>query len=632
MKTLNLIFAVALGFTMSLTFSACGDDEVATPESTLPTNNFYWVDKSTNTVFTKSNVEVGSIITLYCRDSEDNFPSLTNVNADYDMTYVKVELAKGAGGRQMVSIRGVAEVEETEIKLTYTYNGNEFTDKLKVKVTPVNTDAKDKARRSELQKFFNSQTGKESPIDLTVRTVVVPDYLESDNGVMILTHKTQDVSSTEKEFMPISNKDIYPGSLVYINADLANGQPTPVSFQCSRPAGNVTVYVTFLIAGTPQVAKHNVPNTPADIHQAINDLLSGSLGTGKSVPPADLAKETTCSNSTDKMALDLGCSLSFLGAKCNVQTNISKEQSKIYQMDTFNQNFYTVYVQPENMDRTNLVGLDVTADMIKNKESANGRIGIIRSVTYGRFGYYKREYEKSSFSFKGSETVSYSTNFKGESKQDISNFAESTRESSRIYGGDPSASGKAMANRDAFMTEMLNSTVVSINNQGHPIFYEVEYLSTGKSAQMKRTGKINDISAYVPAPNRLVFSIHNGIDLTHWNGNDKLLVDIMYSTFTLVNGKKVPKKQDYSVSLHRWDGVRGTYDGLLQLDKGEYFEREATISIWLKGYYDDKWSLKSQGKIDISDGNLKLDIKGSTNSPTLNPGTAPDLYDTYLTK
>lgn len=513
--------------------------------------------------------------------------------------------------------------KETPVTLNYKFNGKAYKTVFYVTITTVGEDQKDLARRKAINDYWELQKGKESPVDLAkVSPTPVPAVIETNNGVMLLKTSSRSVNEVTQNYAPVNNSYIYPGSIVYINQKLADGTPEPVNFGTGGQ-GTVTVYLNFLVGEKKEVAIHNVPNEKSSIQAAINKLLSQVVGSGEMnvvTAPGDLDKQQTCSNSQEEMSIDLNLSTNFLNTTCKVKTNTSTSSQKIYKMDTFHQSFYDIEVEPEGGDRTNYFGKSITLDDIKRMESrGNGKLGIIKAVYYGRFGYYCKEYESSKFHFVGSDSIKYKDKFSGDSKQDISSFCSSTREYSRIFGGDPSTAGQAMDNDSVFMKTMLSNCKLSLSNQGVPIYYVVEYLGTGDEVVSKQTGSYNHITEYIPAPSRLDIHIENHAAVP---AGANMYVDLFYKAFKMVNGKDVDIKTTYKEEkpVDTWEKENigfgfgddeSSRDLTIALPKGQYFRPEAHIRITHQHVWKGDYMTSGEGRIYIGDGFLKLCIEGS---------------------
>ena len=127
--------------------------------------------------------------------------------------------------------------------------------------------------------------------------------------------------------VPVNGTDIFPGCIVRANQELINGTPQEVDFAVANQLGTVTVTINFKTG-------HYAPAQVESMHNSYS--------------------------SVEKMAIDVGCSLDFLGVKCKVDTKTSSGSDKVYDMQSFSQAYYIVLVEPEDKDKTNYFGAGVT--------------------------------------------------------------------------------------------------------------------------------------------------------------------------------------------------------------------------------------------------------------------------------
>lgn len=574
-----------------------GDIKSFTTEAAV---NPIWVLENTavKTPVTTISVKTGESITLDCVNAN-------NHNEDIyvsDCTKSHGSYITSVRSGNKLTIKGVSACTNQKITLTYKVEGTSHTTSITYSV--ISTDEK---RRQDIRNYFFAHESEEGPVTLTIAPEPVAKYIVSNNGVMVMDSYRQSVNSDypDYNYRPVNDDNIYPGSLVYINQNLKNGTPETVVLPCSNAAGKVNVYVTFLANGK-EVSESNVPNTPDKIYAAINKLVSSALASG-SVPAGSAKVKSSCSNSSSKLALDFGVSASFMKAKCSVETSTEKESTSLYAMHSFTQEFYNVKITAADNDPTNYLGTGVTADIIREVErSGRGKIGIISSVSYGRYGYYTKSFEQSKFSFKGSEKVSYGTCFDASAKQDISNLAESTEEWGYIYGGDPKVAGQALSNEADFKSKVLSSMTVAQDNQGVPMFYTVKYIGSGKDAGTNYTGSYNDISSYKPCPETLTVDMFNHIK-TSGSKDVKVVLKLKVLKLTGSDVVEQPTPQEFE---YHWGGREHTTQ-LVKAPAGCVFDGIAEIFV-----YTNVNDLKLNGKIDVSDGYLKISLEGSQGSPS----------------
>lgn len=627
-KTIRMAGMLLMAIALCLGVTSCGDDDdmpVVLPKEQRTengANGFCWKESSTD-LYAPGYLELkeGEGIVLRCFPEGKNelvYLPTDAVQTDCDSKYISVSWDVkdpyghgGAGYLAKLTIKALAPTNGTPTNLTigFTVDGVTYKTILPVTVLSKDESSKDQARRIALKEYWQSQRGSQTPMDLApINATKLPDYIETAKGLMMLETSNEDVLREINNFTPVDNTNIYPGSIVYINEGLADGKPEPVKFVGNDTQGTVTVNLTFLAGAGNKTSIHNVKNESGAILQAINLLMAQVFGSGgKITPPADISPDSSTSNSVEKLAYDLKVNASFLGAKCGMNLKESNTATKIYKMMYFNQSFYSIEVTPENGDDTNYLGKDVTLDAFKDAERAGGKIGIIKAVYYGRFGYLKKEYESKKMTLIANESASYKEYASASSSQDIDKFCETANVSGRVYGGSAREAGLALKNEASFMKTMLSSTEVSYSNQGVPIYYVVEYLGTSKPAIAKQTGRVSNITEYKPCPNYLYIEPRNHVNMVD---GSRVFLDLFYDTFKMVNGKQVDVQKNVKKNVEM--ASKTTYRSEVQLPEGEYFKPKCRYQVTYNHSKGGSYSTAESGYFDISDGRLVVCIEGET--------------------
>jgi len=491
--------------------------------------------------------------------------------------------------------------------------------------TAATAQTSDAARLQSFRNFFSSVRSKDTLANLKVSELPVPEQkfiLSGTNQAMQLVNETHDINNPCDEFMPVNESTVYPGRLIFANDKLINGKAEDVNFYVKNQVGKVNVSVNFLSSGVEPTAEKNVPATYNDVKDAIGRILNRTLKSG-SLPPALVESNVFTSNSKEKIAVDLGCSVDYLGAKCKIDTSTTKSQESFYQLEEFTQGFYQVYVDPDNKDNANYLGPDVTLAALQNayKEAP---IAVIKSVTYGRIGLNMKKYDASSFVFKGSESASYKTYAEVTSKQDIEKNSSTTTHFARVWGGSATTAGTAITNGisktgstddkkiDAEFTKALTSKMeVSMQNQGVPIAYTAVFLASGREVGAFLTGKYRE-SKYIPLVNRLTLRIVQGASVLH--GTNTISVGLEYTYFQLDSkGNKVGNTLSGAWE-HKWSNG-AEVNTVIQLPPNCFFtNNEVFVRIRSRRAASaglNKWKHCSTGYVNITGGKLWLKLTGS---------------------
>lgn len=478
----------------------------------------------------------------------------------------------------------------------------------------------DDQRRQQIRNYFNLQRSRDKITDVMVSMIEKQPrkYIVSGQQAMMLINETHNIYNSKDDFMPINEAGIYPGRLIYADKDLVNGRPSDVNFYVANQTGKVTVNVNFL-ATNVALSEKGVTADYASVQAAIGRILSRALASG-ALPPTNVESTTTTSNSKEKIAIDAGCSVDYLGAKCKIDTSTTKNQESFYQMESFKQGFYQVSVEPEDRDSVNYLGEGVTVENVRQARE-KAPLAIIKSVTYGRVGYNIKKYDASSFNFNGSQSASYKSYVEATGKEDIEKSSNASTHFARIWGGSATTAGKALiAGRSTnnnksesekidkdFTTEMTSNMEVNMKNQGVPISFTVVYLASGREVGAYLTGKYVE-SKYVPLVNKLSLEMTNSASTLL--GTECIQCVYSYKYIQLDSmGNVVKEGSDWG--MHKWS-QNNTYYTNIELPQGCYFkDNKLTIKLESGRAAGAKMKQGCEGSLNVTGGKLKIQIEGS---------------------
>lgn len=478
----------------------------------------------------------------------------------------------------------------------------------------------DDQRRQQIRNYFNLQRSRDKITDVMVSMIEKQPrkYIVSGQQAMMLINETHNIYNSKDDFMPINEAGIYPGRLIYADKDLVNGRPSDVNFYVANQTGKVTVNVNFL-ATNVALSEKGVTADYASVQAAIGRILSRALASG-ALPPTNVESTTTTSNSKEKIAIDAGCSVDYLGAKCKIDTSTTKNQESFYQMESFKQGFYQVSVEPEDRDSVNYLGEGVTVENVRQARE-KAPLAIIKSVTYGRVGYNIKKYDASSFNFNGSQSASYKSYVEATGKEDIEKSSNASTHFARIWGGSATTAGKALiAGRSTnnnksesekidkdFTTEMTSNMEVNMKNQGVPISFTVVYLASGREVGAYLTGKYVE-SKYVPLVNKLSLEMTNSASTLL--GTECIQCVYSYKYIQLDSmGNVVKEGSDWG--MHKWS-QKNTYYTNIELPQGCYFkDNKLTIKLESGRAAGVKMKKGCEGSLNVTGGKLKIQIEGS---------------------
>lgn len=487
----------------------------------------------------------------------------------------------------------------------------------------------DDQRRQQIRNYFNIQRSRDKIADVIVSTIEKQPrkYIVSGQQAMMLINETHNIYNSKDDFMPINEAGIYPGRLIYADKDLVDGRPSDINFYVANQTGKVTVNVNFL-ATNVALSEKGVKADYSSVQAAVGRILSRALASG-ALPPTNVESTTTTSNSKEKIAIDAGCSVDYLGAKCKIDTSTTKSQESFYQMESFKQGFYQVSVEAEDRDSVNYLGEGVTVENVRQARE-KAPLAIIKSVTYGRIGYNIKKYDASSFTFKGSQSASYKSYVEATGKEDIEKSSTASSHFARIWGGSATTAGKALiAGRSTnnnksesekidkdFTTEMTSNMEVSMKNQGVPISFTVVYLASGREVGAYLTGKYVE-SKYVPLVNKLSMEMTNSASTLL--GTECIQCVYSYKYIQLDSMGNVVK-EDSDWGMHKWS-KQNTYYTNIELPQGCYFkDNKITIKLESGRAAGVKMKKGCEGSLNVTGGKLKIQIEGSYYDYTLHLG------------
>lgn len=517
--------------------------------------------------------------------------------------------------------------------------------------TPEERAAREKAeremmeafRREKIRQYLKSSVERDSleRINVTKDREPVREYININGRVMQLVNEVYDISSECSTFMPINENEIFPGRLVLVDENLVNGKPVD-ALDPMLGAGKVKVEVNFFSADGGSLTEHDVEATSEGIHHALSKIFKRAFAAG-ALPPANVNTVSTSSNSKEKVAIDAGCSVDYLGAKCTVNTTTTKSQESFYQMESFQQGFYTVTVTPEGNDPVNYLGEKVTVSDLdgtakiksarggtrRGRKVAGPLIGVIKSVTYGRIGHNIKRYDASSFTFKGDESISYKKICSATSKQDIQESSSSSFHFARIWGGSATTAGKALSAGvstsgkeedrkldENFTKAMAENMEVSAKNQGVPISYTVEYLASGESLGAFLTGKYVE-STYIPLYNSITVKLIQNASVCY--GTDSIRINILCPYIQLDESGRVVR-EGWKTWEHRWSNKSEKNTTIFLYDDCYFKNNEVLVIIESRTSAVEEWQECGRGYMNIAGGKLTIRLVGSYYSHSVRPG------------
>ena len=368
----------------------------------------------------------------------------------------------------------------------------------------------DKALRSYLEsnEYRTKETQKALVYAKSEALQGLPDVIVNSEGAFMLVNEK--IDNTDKAgdgtFFGPDESVIFPGNLVYVNQQLADGNPVP----CAFSPGKVRLTIDKNVPGGLSYA--DVINDYAHVHQQIVDWCSRINDTDESYTAEG---RTFYYSDASHMAVDLGVSVSFLKNRAKVDMSTKTDELKIISVENLCQYFYTVYASAIDNDPTTLIGSKTAVSTIKSNVNKNGPIGLITSVSYGRRAYRFREFHSKDFTFNGSESVSGGVGaVKGSlsSTQEVTNSQRTSKMWAFVQSGNQTDK-EIFYNNDAnegnsdFMKIVNKNSKYSAYNIGIPRNFTVRFL--GNQGEAKRV--VTDVyyeTKYIPCPKTVKLEIN----------------------------------------------------------------------------------------------------------------------------
>lgn len=486
------------------------------------------------------------------------------------------------------------------------------------------SQSNDASRVKAINEGFDQRISSDNATALTIQMPgeeSMPAYIKTASGALVLTKTNHKVNDQSSDIFAANLENIYPGALVFANADLANGDPTLVGLA----PGTVTVRVDFNTGGSSK--RENVPNKADKIQDAINSILNAANYT----PAVNSTYKSFYTSSVQEMAADLKVSVNFLKASANVNTSVSSSSSTITEVQDYTQKYYTVSITQES-DKSKYFGNSVTWSDISRKISnyRNAPIAIITSVTYGRRAYKFSDYSSNSFKLNASESASgYGQTLS--STQDIARKSEAKKVWMYLSGGDVDSAAKILTGTDINTAISSNLRYNRATNQGIPLYYTVRFLASGRTATVKTTGSYTTLE-YREVPNKVTVTFRN--NCTHVAGAGlKMRLDYKVFYFNS-NGQRVYRaaQKDVESGYTNYNernmgfGKQNTF--VLDIGPGEYLEGPIRFQCRCKETSSGKWHNDIVCYVAPTDGVIDLDIHGA-----IRPGgQAAYIYSKSYTK
>ncbi len=466
------------------------------------------------------------------------------------------------------------------------------------------SSSNDKARRDAINNGIAGLKAKSNLRDFQINynAEKQADYQITNQGLVLVQQVERTLSKDDADVLfAISNRnEIFPGAIVYVDQNLANGKPRLFT---DGGYGKVTVSLDFDNGG--KASRTGIVNSPNAINSAIDEMIREAYTSGyRGGAKANGMSKTFESSRT--AAFSLGCDVNFLEVTCNAKVNTNSSKIENLYIHDLSQVYYTVTITLDP-DKSNYFGSDASWEKMQ-RGLENKALAIISSVSYGRRLYHFKKFSSSAFRLNASQTLK-AYGQKLESSQSVNDSTVSVDEWGYALGGSNKAAAANL--RGDQLKQALQDTEFDISkaNQGVPLSFKALFIANNELAKVSSTTKYYE-TTYSAYPKTINVDIYNGAKVV---GATKMYVDMWYNTFSYDTRtkKKTPVQTDKKWNMS-WS-ERGRKNDVIKLGPNEYFEPIADIRITHKHGAGPAFdtNVSSKGQINIADGYLKLDIEGS---------------------
>jgi hypothetical protein len=397
----------------------------------------------------------------------------------------------------------------------------------------------------------------------------LPKIIVNNEGAFVLTHTHHELTQNTEEMFAADESVIYPGSLLWINRSLADGEPDPCAFKGAP--GKVRLTITLNLGSSSRTSFEDVTNDYAHVHQQILDWLT-SFGTR--VAGMDEDGTTEYFSSKSHMAASLKVNADFLGSRLGVSMNTSSDEFKVVSVQNFTHKFYTVYASVIDNDPATILG-GASPTAVQNAiKSHNCPIGFVSSVSYGRRAYRFHEFTSKDFTFNGDESVSVTVGANSGSASSTQNVTNSQK-CSRFWAfvqsgfeGDTEIFKSTQASESSgseFMKAVTRQSKLTPENPGVVLNYTVKTLVSQKTVKKSFTDSYYE-TTYTACPHSLSVEIHKEADQV---GGSSIQYKLNYKVIHVF--KDLNGKWDYEIwSKPRTSGARDADPGYVDYVRNNF--------------------------------------------------------------
>ncbi len=284
-----------------------------------------------------------------------------------------------------------------------------------------------------------------------------------------------------------TNGIIYPGALIYGDASMLDGAPTPLQVQ-RAPAKFHIDLPGIGNAGNIQVDHPDNGTVQAAIDNALDYWNNHAYQDGY-VNPAYVSYKASTSYSSQQLALSVGLNVEWMGNEVASQFNYSSTTVKKVAMMVFKQGFYTVTMNIP-LAPSEVFGNNVSLDKVKSVINHATPPAYVQSVVYGRIIMFRMESNLQVTDADMNLALEYATgvtNVSGNTETKIRNILANSTTTVALIGGNAAVATEAVSAQNFGDLQQIikgQNAVYNKNNPGVPIAYTVLYLKDNSHAKM----------------------------------------------------------------------------------------------------------------------------------------------------
>lgn len=346
-----------------------------------------------------------------------------------------------------------------------------------------------KSSRDELSDYiYNKIAYDKVNLSKEIQKQKVYPKCDLKDGTMTVSNvTTKNINERTSDFSIINDvKSItYPGSLIKINEDFANGTPSKITL--NRKAMNFSID-----CGRKKCTFKAVPQTEGNILEKVYDIID-NYSKGHDVP-AQVSLDFAKASSEEQLKAQLNVGANVL-KKLNINFSAINNCKQSTYVIKFRQIYYTVSAErPQNAE--DVFANSVTKNtLIREGVNTKNAPAYISSVSYGREVYIVVNSSNSKTSIKAAENLE-AQSFNLKSKQEWSKTLENCSVNMFILGG---ASGNVdeilnVKDYDSFLKGINQDLKFSPENCAYPISYTARYLGNNQLVESKTTGEYAEVT------------------------------------------------------------------------------------------------------------------------------------------